>query len=314
MYLNRSAKATCCFFLTETKMQMKQSIHQFIECPNYYVFNKDRKSGRGGGVLILVRNDLVAQEYADKSWEDIEAVSCKLKLRHLTMKLICIYRPPSADSAYNAKLRETIREVCSSQNDQVVICGDFNFPQINWSSNTVQGGRKSEQSRFVEACNDAFLYQHVRSCTRVHGSDEPSLLDLVLTKDLLEVEDIQYRAPIGSSDHCVLNFDILVDGEEIQAEASHRRNFIKGDFVKAAEMFRAINWHSDLRDKNVQDAWDVFFKHYEYVVEATVPLCANNIGGGKRKKKWMTHSTMNDIQTKGRCLVKIQEETEHEAV
>ena len=34
------------------------------------------------------------------------------------------------------------------------------------------------------------------------------------------------------------------------------------------------------------------------MVEATVPLCANNIGGGKRKKKWMTLSTMNDIQRK----------------
>ena len=84
-------------------------------------------------------------------------------------------------------------------------------------------------------------------------------MDLVLTKDPLEVEDIQYRAPIGSSEHCVLNFDILVGGEEIQAEVSHRRNFFKGDLVKAAEMFRAVDWHSDLRDKNVQDVWDVFF-------------------------------------------------------
>ena len=117
-------------FLTETKMQVNQSIHQFIECPNYHFSNKDRRTGRGG-VLILVRNDLLAQEYADKSWEDIEAVSFKLKLGSHQMKLICIYRPPSADCIYNAKLRETIRKFCSHQNDQMVICGDFNFPQID---------------------------------------------------------------------------------------------------------------------------------------------------------------------------------------
>ena len=62
-------------FVTETKMQADKNIQQFIDCSNYHVFNKDRKSGYGGGVLILVSNELVVKEFTDKSWEDIEAVS-----------------------------------------------------------------------------------------------------------------------------------------------------------------------------------------------------------------------------------------------
>ena len=78
-------------FMTETKMSADQVITQFIECSNYNVFRKDRNSGKGGGVLILVRNDIIAQEYIDIIWENIETVVVQLKLGHHVMRLACIY-------------------------------------------------------------------------------------------------------------------------------------------------------------------------------------------------------------------------------
>jgi hypothetical protein len=41
---------------------------------------------------------------------------------------------------------------------------------------------------------------------RYRGSDTPSQLDLILTSEELMIESVDYFAPLGSSDHVVLNF------------------------------------------------------------------------------------------------------------
>ena len=42
--------------------------------------------------------------------------------------------------------------------------------------------------------------------TRIRSTDNPSLTDLVLTNEVMQVSDIEYHAPIGTSDHCVITF------------------------------------------------------------------------------------------------------------
>ena len=262
------------------------------------MFLEDRNSGKGGGALILVRNDIIAQESIDIIWENIETVVVQLKLGHHVMRLACIYRPPSADAGYNVKVRELIEKIGCLQNEQVVICGDFNFPQINCSNNTVHGGETTEQSLFLDTCQDAFLYQHVECFTRVRGSDQPSLLDLILTKDSLEVEDLQHRSPIGTSDHCVLAFNMRVEGDEPHPVARPRKNFFRGNYLEAARMFDAVKWDEEFLGKSVQAAWDVFMEHYDAVVKSCIPSYRNNCEGSKRKKKWMTTKAMEDIHSK----------------
>ena len=286
-------------FVTETKLHEDQTLTQFTDCSGYNVFRKDRSTGQGGGVLMLVRNDITAHEYNDKAWEDIEAVACKLKLGQYVMILASIYRPPNADVCYNDCVRSTL-QLLGSQQEQVMVCGDFNFPQINWHQNKVHGGDATEQGKFFEACQDAFLHQHVQSFTRVRGSDRPSLLDLILTKNPLEVEDLKYHAPYGASDHCVLNFDMLVEGTDPSQppEMMPRKNYFKGNYEKASRMFEAVNWEDELKEKTVEEAWDLFKKYYNSTVDKCVPLCPSSSGGCKRKKKWMTRSVMEDIRKK----------------
>ena len=75
-----------------------------------------------------------------------------------------------------------------------------------WHGSEVNGGLCSEQAKFSDECANSFLYQHVMNFTRVRGNDLPSVLDLVLTRNELEVTELEYVAPIGSSDHCALSF------------------------------------------------------------------------------------------------------------
>ena len=285
-------------FVTETKMNDDEVTTQFMDCSNYAEFRKDRNSGHGGGVLILVRNDQMVHEYNDKVLGDIEAVACKMKFNHHAFTLVCMYRPPRADKHYNEKINDALHHFGNCGDEQVIICGDFNFPQINWNLNTVQGGETTDQHKFLDATQDAFLHQHVHHFTRVRGDDQPSLLDLVFTREPLEVENMKFKSPIGTSDHCLLTFTMLMEGFQQQQEVGSRRNFFKGNYIEAGKMFEAINWDNELSEKTVQAAWDAFKDHYNCVVESCVPLHKSGLGNSVRKKKWMTKKVMSGIQRK----------------
>ena len=52
-------------------------------------------------------------------------------------------------------------------NKQVMLMGDFNYPNINWSSQCVQDNASSEAQLFVDCLDDCFLTHHVKSPTRL---------------------------------------------------------------------------------------------------------------------------------------------------
>ena len=282
-------------FLTETKFTDDVVTSQFIDCSNYTVFRRDRGTGRGGGVVILVRKELCAWERLDMECENVEVTTCDVKTRHGKITLACFYRPPNASSELNEKLCQALLKICNTSSKQKLICGDFNFREINWNQDTVKGSDSSEQAKFFHTCQDGFLYQHVREFTRARGKDDPSLLDLILTNDPMEVEQISYNAPIGKSDLCVLTFRLLMDRGDRQGGHLQRRNFYKGDYVQARQLFNSVQWEEELDGKNTEAAWDVFLKHFNDVVGKTVPMYQVNM---RTRKKWMTRYISKLIQSK----------------
>ena len=87
---------------------------------------------------------------------------------------------------YNNKINLDIQKICGFHSEQLIICGDFNFPEIDWINHLISEGsaeRENVVCRFYDNCQDSFLYQHVTEFDRKRGSDEPSTLDLIFTKN-----------------------------------------------------------------------------------------------------------------------------------
>ena len=84
--------------------------------------------------------------------------------------------------------------------------GDFNFGQIDWESESVEG-QDSDQARFLEAMQDLYLVQHVCSETRFRDGHMPSRLDLIFSNDENAIDVIDIGEPLGKSDHAVLTWD-----------------------------------------------------------------------------------------------------------
>ena len=68
-------------------------------------------------------------------------------------------------------------------------------------------GEDSEQETFLDAVAGGW-HQHVTIPTRARGTDNPNLLDLVLTKRLDMVDEVSHLSPLGNSDHQVKLFDL----------------------------------------------------------------------------------------------------------
>ena len=251
----------------------------------------------------MVKKSITSTQLLNEVWDDVvEAVVCQLRLGRQILIITCMYRPPGSQLYYN-QVRKSLHAVATSKQDQVLICGDFNYKEINWHENEVNGGLYSEQAKFFDECANSFLYQHVMDFTRVRGNDPPSVLDLVLTRNELEVTELEYVAPIGSSDHCVLSFLFSIEGVTCSYKHNQRRrNFQKGDYAKASKMFDDVNWENILSQKSVNDAWDIFLSHYQQVISQTVPYYPD-MKGNQGKKKWITREVLRHVQKKEEAWV-----------
>ena len=89
------------------------------------------------------------------------------------------------------------------------VMGNFNLKDIDWESVlSLTKGNSSYSYRFIECIRDCYFTQHILENTRQRGGDTPSCLDLVFSNDENIIKDIEYLAPLGKSDHCVLKFNV----------------------------------------------------------------------------------------------------------
>ncbi|KAK4305275.1 hypothetical protein Pmani_022834 [Petrolisthes manimaculis] len=142
------------------------------------------------------------------------------------------------------------------------------------------------------------FFTNVLEFTRARGSDTPALLDLILTRGELEVDNLEYKAPLGTSDHSTLIFNFLVEGDPDISLPNPKRCFYKGDYIRAKEMFSSVDWEGEFRDKNVEGKWGAFLSHYDRIVQECVPLQVVTPVGNKMKPKWMTNNVINKIRLK----------------
>lgn len=103
--------------------------------------------------------------------------------------------------------------------------------------------------------------------TRFRGNQKPSLLDQVLTNEENVVNNIQYLAPVGSSDHCTLVVTYNCKVQENRTKTK-KYKYDKGDYCGMRQFFADIEWEDLLVRKNEQEAWDEFQEKLEEAMES----------------------------------------------
>ena len=148
------------------------------------------------------------------SLADLEVICIKIAYlqSHDHMTVCNCYIPPNSSESYISALISFLTDLLSTHND-VIIMGDFNFPDINWSSLT---GHSHTSTLFSDFMFDNNLTQHVDCPTHTRGN----ILDLVLTANDELVDNLVVSNPNHSirSDHLMISLNLLFQPTSIPSQ------------------------------------------------------------------------------------------------
>ena len=122
--------------------------------------------------------------------------------------LINVYRPPKTPLNKFSEAVSYIKQCIEATPDHwtKIICGDFNFPNINWDDNSIISELTREcndsATLFLKFMGDTFLSQYVNTPTC-----KGNILDLFITNDCNIVHEID-STPSRISDHNIVTITL----------------------------------------------------------------------------------------------------------
>ena len=242
---------------TETWLNSTINSNEIIKSAlGFNVYRKDRPNKSYGGVLIAVTNDLISSVVTDLDtdceilWVQIDLIGTK------SLHIGSFYRPPNSDMTALDNLNLSLERLTHRTNGNIWLGGDFNAPNIDWSSMKVSpmaGGRRQEQQRLIDISLDHNIEQTIDKPTR--GGN---ILDLLFTNNKSTLQNFVIMPPLGKSDHDIIYAEINVRPNRMCTP--HRKVFV----------FRKADWDGIKRKLNA-----LFEKMQE---NAKQPLQSTNFG------------------------------------
>ena len=115
--------------ITETWLT-SEHVFEFF---GYLTFRCDRRQGRGGGVLILIRNELVVtgMDLPIPYGDVFEAIGLSVRSPLGVLAVVCAYMPPGADSDL-LEWRSVF--ACVPNGAAILFCGDLNAHSGSWGA------------------------------------------------------------------------------------------------------------------------------------------------------------------------------------
>ena len=249
----------------------------------FNLFRRDRTDGRrGGGVMLLVRDDICAVNMTDMSIGNNESLWVRIKdINNIELCLGVCYRSPNVQDEENKCLMDTIKYFSK---DPVIIMGDFNHRDIDWKRLQADSSKGQE---FLDVVNDLFLTQHVLQETR--GA---SILDLVFSSEPGLVEDLEICSPVSNSDHNSLLFKICMEigTENINKEVF---NYHQADYEQINLVLEEIDWDEKFMNKDVETMWNELVEKLRECRGKYVPKRKLNKGN---YPKWMKNNIKRNIK------------------
>ena len=193
-----------------------------INIPNYTPFRTDRANKAKGGIINYLRNDLASQASLILSESNSTTEIQMIHIHKYNIVIITVYRPPGCLSEEFLPTLATIRrklEDLPAPLPTILMMGDFNFPTINWSKETISAGRlrdRNQAEELLSLAEDFFLNQFINQPTR-----QENILDLFFTNN----EELYHGFTIndaGLSDHKLIHVTVNIDLDG--AANSHTRS------------------------------------------------------------------------------------------
>ena len=233
---------------------------------------ESRIQDQGRGMIIYLKQHLSYKLLlAEDITEGVQEVQMiELKLEEEKSVVCSVYRSPNSTRENNDKINSLLLKI--AENDDFIIVGDFNYPNVDWNTMTNRSTAMDSTYRFTEALKDGYLQQHVTVNTRGRGQATPSILDLVITKANYGQPKLDFGAPLGKSDRCIVKAEFDFKPQE-NTYSQARLNYRKGNYQQMNEELN-INWEDRLAvHTDVDDMWMDFRDAFLTAEKNSIPPC-----------------------------------------
>ena len=265
---------------------------------NYTAYRKDRGT-MGGGVFILVHRSLVSTALPDLDAE-CEMIWAKIHMKANRDLLIgCFYMPQRSPNDLK-ELNKTLQKICHTKvQQQIILAGDFNCPDINWNTNTVptRASDRQVQEELVDLSIESQL-------TQIH--DQPTRLNNMI--DLIFVSNpslVKFSVSIpGCSDHDAVVSDLDTHPRRVKEKPMKSYLFSKAKWEDiSSELEPLADMIASMKRKgaHINTMWEAFKASIMSAVEKHVPSVL-------RKKRndlpWIDKTIRKQLKRKKRLFKK----------
>jgi hypothetical protein len=166
---------------------------------DFNIHRQDRTNRTGGGVLLAVREKILSMRRQD--------LECSAEM------MVCELRPESKKKIavivfysflkYIKELKKSLQLIQRwSKFDQIIVCGDFNLPNVDWNTG-VAANNNTIYQHFTKTVKDHYLWQLVDFPTQ-----DENTLDLILTNILNKMQNVTGFDDVLTIDHKLISFEI----------------------------------------------------------------------------------------------------------
>ncbi|KAG5897109.1 hypothetical protein JTB14_014097 [Gonioctena quinquepunctata] len=251
--------------LTETWLKPTDP-DSLVNIRGYSIHRADRLNRVGGGVCIYLCDEIIT-EFAVQQYiaaiQGVEALHVSLTKETVNINIVCIYRPNDVSHEANVQLIDYLSQL--STLDNLIITGDFNYPNITWPIDNIPD-TNSATSKFMHFVADSNPFQLITEPTRFRINNEPSVLDLIFTNDENIVTYYEILPPVGLSDHAVIYATTQLNIHMPNKYGTEVFKII--DFDQLFGELSAIDWISLLSTcDDVDILWEKFYSTITVLVD-----------------------------------------------
>ena len=227
--------------ITETWLS-KHIYSKEIFPSGYTVIRKDR-DGKGGGVLLALRNTVNVTQLSSPN--DLEVISVEVDPGLI---LCLIYRPPNSSDQYNISLLSYLSSLDSTKN--ILLIGDLNLPDADWET---YSGHSLMTDDFVEMAYNHNLIQHVTGSTHRDGNT----LDIALSNlDGIQHLETYTSLPSNlSSDHYMITFLIEYTFSKPAMKCKSKFDYNKANWEDMNQFLSQYDFTLALNSNNTEFIW-----------------------------------------------------------
>ena len=280
---------------------LTKQTNQLVNIPGYVLINKNRTNSRGGGVAILLKDNIPYKKRDDITTmieKEVESVYAEIMCRNGTKLLLGnLYRAPNTNGKlFSEHVVEVLSRVKSRTPNMEIVLG------MDHNHDLLKSDTHKQMEEFLDLMVNSEMWPTITHPTRVTQTSA-TLIDNIFISSKLHHQFNSMLILDDISDHLpslvLLKQTKIKNREPIEFKS---RKLTEANFAIIRRSLNQVDWNGVLNSNDCNENFNIFSEILEAKIEETAPLRTIRISGKRCfQEPWLT----TGIETSGRTCRKL---------